>query len=292
MTENSAVETVIAAYLDFLEGDGPEPTLDQLSPDERAHAEELIQSLMAGRGIDPHASRPSLDALLSGSEFEGSMSASAAVHNAVSVQEIRTAVADIEPRASAELGTVAGLDVVTFALLDLRIRFQPLDAVDLSDVAEIRGLADKILTTDPDTSHVAIVAARSADLLTQVLTAADVGPAVSTPRGDTQVPWPTPLPLSMALRQIVESAVPQWDHFSLEASFTETPDVTALAEEIAAQVVAREAVRPFKGDKGRAYKALVGHESLIAELVNTISGEGADAVDLDAEVDRVARVAA
>ena len=64
------VEAAIADYLAFLEGEGPEPSLDHLSDDERRNVEELANLMVDGRGIDIYRSRPSLDALLAGTEFE------------------------------------------------------------------------------------------------------------------------------------------------------------------------------------------------------------------------------
>jgi hypothetical protein len=58
------VDEVLDAYFDFLEHGGDEPSLDHLTPADRAEADQLIASLKAGRGINPQASRPSLAALL------------------------------------------------------------------------------------------------------------------------------------------------------------------------------------------------------------------------------------
>jgi hypothetical protein len=58
------VDTLLDAYFDFLEGAGEEPSLDDLTPEQRAEAEQLMSSLKAAQGIDPEASRPSLAALM------------------------------------------------------------------------------------------------------------------------------------------------------------------------------------------------------------------------------------
>ncbi|MDE0507774.1 MAG: hypothetical protein OXI17_03970 [Gammaproteobacteria bacterium] len=52
-------------YLDFLEGghDAP-PTLENLGDEERRLAEAFIETIKAARGIDPYASRPSIEQLL------------------------------------------------------------------------------------------------------------------------------------------------------------------------------------------------------------------------------------
>jgi hypothetical protein len=77
MTESDdRVDEVVEAFIDHLEGLGEAPALDDLDADERARAEVLISSLEAGRGIDPYASRPSLEQLLAGTPLETALDAS------------------------------------------------------------------------------------------------------------------------------------------------------------------------------------------------------------------------
>ena len=63
------VDVVMLAFLDYLDGTAPRPALDHLSDEDRRRAETLMNSLKAGRGIDPHASRPSIEALLAGTRL-------------------------------------------------------------------------------------------------------------------------------------------------------------------------------------------------------------------------------
>jgi hypothetical protein len=70
------VDAVVEAFLDHLEGLSEAPALDDLGADERARAEALMRSLEAGRGIDPYASRPSLEQLLAGTPLETALDAS------------------------------------------------------------------------------------------------------------------------------------------------------------------------------------------------------------------------
>jgi hypothetical protein len=77
MTESDdRVDAVVEAFLQHLEGLSEAPALDDLDADERARAEALIGSLEAGRGIDPYASRPSLEQLLAGTPLETALDAS------------------------------------------------------------------------------------------------------------------------------------------------------------------------------------------------------------------------
>jgi hypothetical protein len=65
MTEpRDPVDELLDAYFDYLEGVGEEPSLDHLTTEQRAEAEQLIASLKAAQGINPESSRPSLAALM------------------------------------------------------------------------------------------------------------------------------------------------------------------------------------------------------------------------------------
>src|SRR5260370_11464227 len=72
------VDAVILEFLDYLEGMTPAPpTLDHLADDDRRRAEELMASLKEGRGLDPRASRPSVEAMLAGTDLAGFLPARA-----------------------------------------------------------------------------------------------------------------------------------------------------------------------------------------------------------------------
>ena len=58
------------AYLDYLEGDRDEPpVLEELPEEQRRAAKAFIDSITAARGVDPYASRPSIELLSSLSIF-------------------------------------------------------------------------------------------------------------------------------------------------------------------------------------------------------------------------------
>lgn len=63
-SNNDQVVEALDAYFEYLENGGEEPSLDHLNPTDRAEANQLINSLNAGRGMDPTASRPSLAELM------------------------------------------------------------------------------------------------------------------------------------------------------------------------------------------------------------------------------------
>jgi hypothetical protein len=66
------VEATVASYLDFVEGLAERPALDQLAADDRRRAVAVINSLLAGRGIELDGSTPSVETLRS-SRFSGGL---------------------------------------------------------------------------------------------------------------------------------------------------------------------------------------------------------------------------
>ena len=53
------------AFLDYLEGNRDEPpAVEELPQEQRGAAEAFIRSITAARGVDPYASRPSIEQLL------------------------------------------------------------------------------------------------------------------------------------------------------------------------------------------------------------------------------------
>lgn len=68
--EREPIKTFRQEYLDYVEGIRPTPpSLDSLSEGDRRIAVQWVDSLKAARGIDPHASRPSVAELLARASF-------------------------------------------------------------------------------------------------------------------------------------------------------------------------------------------------------------------------------
>lgn len=290
---HSQVEEVIRAYLEYLEGTGPKPTLDQLDDAERRQATELIESLRTGRGIDPYASRPPLEALLAGTPFEGALTPSGAERPLADLATVRDLIAARAPKAHAKIDvTSEDTESVVFDYLDLRVRFLLVDASIPTVTDDVRARVERSLEKDPDTAYVGVVARGDEELPTQLLSATDLGPTLTTPRGDTRSTWLPVLPLEWAALQVLELGAPEWESFEFEAGLAVPLDVAAVATDLARQVIEREAARPYRGDKAVAYRSLAGHEGDFAELVTLVATDGEGAVDLDAGTLRIARDAA
>jgi hypothetical protein len=219
------VQAVVLAFLDHLEGLAPRPTLDHLEPDDRARAQELLDGLVVARGIDPRASRPSVESLLMGTPLSGLLPALNPVGNA-DVTTVARVLAGVDPRARAEIrpdGTVA------YSYLDLHARFLLVPTENPLVSEQVRTQVRALFEADPDTSRVGVVAAGSHDLVTQLLAADEVGHSITTPRGEPHTRWEPTLPLALAARRMLEQSAPEWPSFDFDQAHSEPLDLTAVA---------------------------------------------------------------
>jgi hypothetical protein len=282
------VDAVILAFLDHLEGLGPRPTLDHLAAADRVRAAAHLDGIAAARGLDPYRSRATVEALLADTPLAPLLPALGVSAVAdVDPRTLWTVLSEVDSRARVEID---GSDVV-FAYLDLRARFLLVPAATPVIDENVRAAVRRRFDADPDTSRVGVVAAGSGELLTQLLAADEVGDSITTPRGEPHVRWEPVLPLALAARRMLEQSAPEWPGFDFDEGRIEALDVTGLAADIARRLIAHESGRSYRGDKRRAYQALVGHEQAFAELVARVAVPGAR-LDLDAETSRILRAAA
>ncbi len=157
---NDPVEAVITAYLDHLEHGTPAPSLDHLGDGDRQRALELIDLMREGRGIDVYRSRPSLDALLAGTEFEGWLDAPDTVGltlDSIRADVISSLGSTSSPIAdgTAENEGIRSNALVRFGTLHFRIQFRD-DVNTPSDLANIdpRAAAGPIFGRFPETAAV------------------------------------------------------------------------------------------------------------------------------------------
>jgi hypothetical protein len=287
------VDAVILAFLDHLESVAPRPTLDHLSDVDRLRAEAILDGLIAARGIDPRASRPSVESLLVGTPMAGVLPALNPVDvESADLTTVQRVLGGVDNRARVDVhdGGSAGATVV-YSYLDLRARFLlvPTDTPVITE--NVRALIETLFDRDPDTSRVGVVAARSDELTTQILSADDVGETITTPRGEPHMRWDPPLPLGLAARRMLEQSAPEWPSFDFDQTQSQALDLTTVAAEIARRVIEREFARSYRGDKRRAHRALVGQERLFADLVARVATHGIE-VDLDMETTRISQAAA
>ncbi len=292
------VDGVIVAFLDHLEGIGPRPSLDELSDADREQARTYLSGLAVARTMDPHMSRPSVEALLADTPLAGlvtgrnpplpraARSSSDAV-SAADVAAVAEALRRVDDRIWVDIDQ--GRDVV-LSYLDLRVRFVLVPGEQPHVSGAVRTRVQLAFQDDPDTSRVGVVAAGSPDLATQVIAPDDLGTTVTAPHGQPHRRWEPPLPLALAGRRLLEQNAPEWPSFDIDQVRPEPLDLPVLATEIARRLIERESGRSYRGDKRRAYAALVGHETTFADLVSRVSAPSGE-VDLAAEIARIAGAA-
>ena len=279
---SDAVDDVLAAFSDHLDHGAPRPPLDHLGPRDRQLAENLMRLMETGRRIDPSASAPSLEALLAGTEFADALPPAAPPAEAPVLHRMQDLLTEVDPRAEVHVDDEGFL---SFGYLDLLARFHPLDT---DDPWLPQDALTALFDADCYVDLVALVAARTGELLTRVVSRYDVDPTISTAANRPASAVPVILPLALACRAILEHSAPEWGVFGLDNAAPDVIDIAELETQIATQLVAEEAKRRYQGDKALAYRGLVGHEHRLVRLITT-GTRRENQVDPAAEVDRVAR---
>jgi hypothetical protein len=209
------VEAVIAAYLEHLEHGGPEPSLEQLTEEDRRRAEDLIALMLEGRGIDVYRSRPSLDMLLAGTEFEDWLSPPAT--EGLSIDSIRADVVGSLGSASepivdgaAQHEGIRSDAIVRFQTLRLRLQFRD-DIATGAGLARVdpRAAAGPIFGRFADTPAVVLVIGDDG-FSSVTIDPYDTEEFIGTPDGQTYPPRITRpvLPLQDTLRRLVDELTP------------------------------------------------------------------------------------
>lgn len=190
MTElQDPIDELLDAYFDYLEGVGEEPSLDHLTSEQRAEAEQLISSLKAAQGIDPEASRPSLAAL---------KARASARRDAISVESlganIQTSLrrsADPRARVAGDVAAqAAGLaSALVIYARGLRIRVLVVDEgadIDAAYAASVPSIA-AVFGAFPD-SNAVLVTNLDPIPLGAIVDRDDIVTAIETPSGRARPP--------------------------------------------------------------------------------------------------------
>jgi hypothetical protein len=289
---DDSVDAVIAAFLDHLENGGPEPSLDHLTADERTEATELIDLIKDARGIDFYRSRPSLDTVLAGTEFEHQLDPRATV--GLSIDAVRTDVVSSLGSASEPIADGAAQNegiqsnvVVRFGSLRIRIQFRD-DITTTAGLSQVdpRTAAGPVFGRFPDTAAVVLVIGDQ-ELSSVAIGPYDVDDFIGAPDGQVHQPRITRPVLSLydTLRRLVDELAPDLtgddaidDHKTVELDdIIRTECATACAAVVAEGKKARtEAKKEAWADFDEA--------ALLASLVkDAASGEPSEA-DLDARL--------
>ena len=294
------VDAVVEAFIDHLEGLGEAPALDDLDVEERARAEALIGSLEAGRGIDPYASRPSLEQLLAGTPLETALEAHNVDPRDDLLHRIRDRLTlyapfhvDIWPdNAAAAIGI--GSDFVALVSAQ-RLRIQIRSDVEPSRLASLdpAAVAGPLYGAFPDTAGVIVV--HPGDELSSIaVDPFDTEPYIETPAGTVARPvMHRPImPLEDTVRAYLDEIAPALDTtVDLAAMRADDVDPAAVARDAARRAVEHivQDGRRAKIDAKRATWSDIGEPEIdaIGELVlDAITG--LDHATLESRVDALA----
>jgi hypothetical protein len=215
MTENDRVEEVLDAFFDHVENDGPEPSLDHLTPDERAEAEQLLASLKAARGIVPSASRPSIAALLNRAEKTADLARSLSEQLQAGLRGGGHPAATVETDVTALAAGFASRYVVHIRGLRIRVVVESsMHDVDAAFAEHVMDIA-AVFGAFPDTTAALLISAVDGDSSAAIVDRDDVVPAVETPSGDLRAPRirrPISDPIDACLAYVSE-VMPTFDAF-------------------------------------------------------------------------------
>ncbi len=176
------------AYLDYLEGERDKPpTVEDLPVEQRRAAESFIASITAARGVDPYASRPSLEQLLASRSSTGDHTSALGKviqeHLQLTVDSRASVTPDV---ASAAVGLASALVVHAWGM---RIRVVPEETPANLDHA-LAGRAEaiaRVFSAFPET-HAVLYTTTGREPLAVIVDRGDVRGAIETPSGERRAP--------------------------------------------------------------------------------------------------------
>ena len=187
-SEHDDLSKFLDVYLDYLENARDEPpALEDLPEEQRLAAESFIKSIGAARGVDPYASRPSIEKLLasrsSSSDRASELGEVLQNHLRLTVDQ-RVVVAP--DAASAAVGLASAFVIQA---LGMRIRVVPETASANLDYALANRAGDiaRVFSAFPD-SHAVLYTTTGQEPLAVVVDRGDVQGAIETPSGEMRAP--------------------------------------------------------------------------------------------------------
>lgn len=248
---NDRVHTVIEAFLDYLDGTSDEPSFDDLDTQERARAEEMIASLVAGRGMDPYASRPSLERLLAGTPFEAALRRGDPATSSTSqlLDEVRNQLARYTPfhikvrpdDAATALGIHSDFIAVVGAQ---RLRIQIHDDINRAgDLATLdpAAAAGPVYGTFPDTAGVILMYPND-ELASVAVDPFDPEYCVEAPTGTLELPT-----IHRPVLPLVDTVRSYLDEFAPVLDASVDPDAVVSGEVDIAHIARSAADRAIEG---------------------------------------------
>lgn len=265
------------AYLDYLEGDRDEPPKPEHLPlEHRRDAEAFVTSITAARGIDPYASRPSIEQLMASRNVvaDPTETLGEALQDHLRTTVDTSALVTVD-----SASTIAGL--ASGLLIQARgMRMRAVPETGSADLGEAIGGRTKdianVFDAFPD-CHAVLYTTTSEEPLAVVLDRVDAYAAVETPSGQTQPPRlpRTPVLATSACEMWLRHLIPDFQPVTPELlgpSVLRDPglDTHHFARRALAEVSA--AGRRARIDAKRATWAVFGDElaPLLAEILEQV----------------------
>lgn len=287
------IEAVIAAYLDHLENGRPVPSFDDLSEEDRRTAQELIDLMREGRGIDAYRSRPSLDSLLAGTEFEGWLDAPHT--EGLSIDAVRPEVISALGSASSPVadGTAQNegirSDALTqFQTLHIRLQFRD-DITTPADLARVdpRVAAGAVFGRFPETVALVLIIGDQ-EFSSVAIDPFDTEPFIGTPDGQTYPPRITRpvLPLHDTLRRVVDELAPDLAIEELAADHqpVELPDIIRAECASACAAIVAEGKKSRTAAKKETW-SVFDERAFLVSLTQDASADDLTEADIDERID-------
>ena len=186
--EYDALNDFRDAFLDYLEGERENPpTVADLPVEQRRAAESFIDSITAARGVDPYASRPSLEQLLDA----GPSTSARAIEFSERLQDHLRRTIDSRASVAYDVASdaigMASVSVIQAWGMRLRVVREE-ESADLaySFVGRADAIAE-VFSAFPDT-HAVLYSTAEREPLGVIVDRADVHGAIETPSGERRDP--------------------------------------------------------------------------------------------------------
>jgi hypothetical protein len=292
MTEHDPVDDVIAAYHDYLENGGTEPSLDHLDEDQRREAAELIDLIKDVRGVDFYRSAPSLDTLLAGTDLEHKIDPP--VTAGLSLDAIRVDVVSALGAASEPIVDSAAEDegVRSNAVSrygPLRIRFQFRD--DVASAAELahvnpREAVGAVHGRFSETAATVLVIGDQ-ELSSVAIDPYDTEEFIGSPDGQVHPPRikRSVLPLFDTLRRLVEELAPDLsvNDFADDHDQLDLADIIESECSDACDVIVSEGRKARTEAKKEEWPAF-DHHALLVALTSDAAAHGLTEAEMSARI--------
>lgn len=277
------VDTILDAHLDYLETGGPEPSLEDLTHEDQQRARELVALLHEARGIG-RRSRPSLDALLAGTEFEAWLEEAGDAVDPDLIDAIRVEVvgtfglaATPRPDLEGQQERLRSHAVTVVAGVRLRLQYRAASDARTLRQEDPQRAAGAIFGRFPETAGVILVA-NDTHLSSVAISPFDIDHFISTPDGARHrpaIPRPT-LPLIDTIKRYLEEVAPDltaMGHLPTPMAVDQTQIIESEVAKVVQSIVT-EGGNARTPAKKTVFTAFAQHSDDVTRLIlNVVEGD-------------------